>query len=230
MQSEMLVLFDIDGTLLRTHRAGLRAMAIAVKRLHAIDDATFENVQTAGRLDPLIWHDLFASLDLETSEENHQAFRAMYGEELQRIFAEEKPAVAMPGVHEAVAYVREHPEMTCALLTGNYPETGWMKLREIGFSDEDFEFGTWGTEANTRRGLPPIALKRHGGNLPPKCALIIGDTPADIDCAHASGCRVLAVATGNSDRASLAAHNPDALMEDLSDHAAFRETLQTLRT
>jgi phosphoglycolate phosphatase len=225
----MLVLFDIDGTLLRTHSAGLRAMAAATKRLHGIDNVSFENIQTAGRLDPLIWKDLFDAHGLETSDAHHDSFRATYGEELARIFAEEKPAVAMPGVHEAVAYVHNHPEMTCALLTGNYPETGWMKLREIGFTENDFVFGTWGTEAPTRRGLPPVALQRHGGTLAPEHALIIGDTPADIDCAHASGCRVLAVATGNSDVEELQAHNPDALMADLGDLDAFIRTLDTLR-
>ena len=158
----MLVLFDIDGTLLTSNRAGLRAMALAVKELHGVESVDFARIQTAGRLDPLIWRDLYRHFDIATDEDGHEAFRSIYGRELARIIEEEQPVTPMPGVHAAVGFVRDHDRATCALLTGNYQETGWMKVHSAGFQKEDFAFGVWGDEAHERRGLPLLGLHRDG--------------------------------------------------------------------
>ena len=122
-------------------------MATALKGLHGVQDVDFANIQTAGRLDPLIWRDLYQHFDIPANEEGQEAFRTAYGNELARLIELERPVVALPGVHEAVRHVRDHDRATCALLTGNYMETGWMKVHAAGFTDEDFAFGVWGSEA-----------------------------------------------------------------------------------
>ena len=57
----------------------------------------------------------------------------------------------------------------------------------------------------------------RGRAIDPGSVVVIGDTPHDIDCAHANGCRVIAVATGAFDRSTLEGHAPDLAVEDLSD-------------
>lgn len=225
----MLILFDIDGTLLRSRGVGLRAMQAAIEELHPprnADDLHDVNaIDTAGRLDPLIWGELLAQRELEATSEGHEAFRSLYGDRLRSMIEEERPVIRLDGAAEAVAWVRDHPTLVAALLTGNYPETGRLKVAGAGIDPDDFAFGVWGFEADTRRGLPPIGIARGGEHLGrslrPEEAVIVGDTPADIDCARAAGCHVIAVATGRFSVEDLAAHEPDELLEDLSDLDRF---------
>ncbi|MCH2161024.1 MAG: HAD hydrolase-like protein [Phycisphaerales bacterium] len=228
----MLVLFDIDGTLLRSRKAGLRAMQAALKDIHPGHEFDFAGVQTAGRLDPLIWRDLLEKHEITPGDADHEHFRETYAEKLADIIASEEAFISLPGTLEAVAHVRDHEQATAALLTGNYAETAWLKIEAAGFRREDFAFGTWGSEAPIRRGLPPVAIRRHhehsGQDVSPRNVLIIGDTPADIDCARANGCRSLAVATGGYDLDELAAHEPDELMSDLSETDRFHGIIDQL--
>ena len=228
----MLVLFDIDGTLLRSRKAGLRAMQAALCELHPGLEFDFSSVSTAGRLDPLIWRDLLATHDLDPNDASHDDFRTTYTDKFAELIAREQVVVSLPGTHEAVAHVRDHPDVTAAILTGNYAETAWLKIEAAGFRREDFSFGTWGSEAPIRRGLPPVAMARHrehtGTTVDPEKVLIIGDTPADIDCARANGCRSLAVATGGYSAEELSAHRPDDLMNDLSDFDRFLGIIEHL--
>ena len=199
----MLVLFDIDGTLLRSRGVGLRAMKAALESLHPPrfdgDAHDLDAIDTAGRLDPLIWRELLEQRGLEQTDAGHEAFRETYGRLMTEMIEAEQPVICLPGADDAVAWTRDHPTLVPALLTGNYPETGRLKVAGAGIDPDHFAFGVWGFEAATRRVLPPIALERATRFLDrpvaPHEAVIIGDTPADIDCARAAGCRVIAVAT-----------------------------------
>ena len=235
----MLILFDIDGTLLRSRGVGLRAMQCSLEEIHPPRDEDdrhdIDAIDTAGRLDPLIWRELLAQRDIEPTEGLHARFREVYGNRLARMIEDERPVIGLDGAAEAVRWVRDHPKFIAALLTGNYPETGRMKVAGAGIDPDDFAFGVWGFEASTRRGLPPIGIQRAsehlGRPIAPREAVIVGDTPADIDCARASGCRVIAVATGRFNLDELGAHEPDELLPDLSDLdrfiAAVHRTLES---
>lgn len=235
----MLILFDIDGTLLRSRGVGLRAMQAALEEIHPPrhehDRHDIEAIDTAGRLDPLIWRELLAQRGIEPTDALHDRFRETYGTLMARMIEDERPVVGLDGAAEAVRWVRDHSEFMAALLTGNYPETGRLKVAGAGIDPDDFAFGVWGFEASTRRGLPPIGIQRGsehlGRPIDPADAVIVGDTPADIDCARASGCRVIAVATGRFGMDELAAHQPDELLPDLGDLdrfiTALNRTLQS---
>ncbi|MEE2973355.1 MAG: HAD family hydrolase [Planctomycetota bacterium] len=230
----MLVLFDIDGTLLRSRGVGLRAMQAALEAIHPPrqegDVHDVSTVDTAGRLDPLIWREMLGQRNLDPTDEGHDLFRRTYCEHLARMIEAEQPVVGLRGAAEAVAWVRDRPDLIAALLTGNYEETGRLKVRAAGIDPDDFAFGVWGCEAATRRGLPPIGIERavaHAGRpIDPSTAVIVGDTPADIDCARAAGCRVIAVATGRFTEEELTDHHPDAVLPDLSDLAAFKSAIR----
>ncbi|MBT8485388.1 MAG: HAD hydrolase-like protein [Phycisphaerales bacterium] len=227
----MLILFDIDGTLLLTDGAGLRAMADAG---HAMRGAPFalDGVTYAGRLDTLIWDDVARLNGIDDPAERHAEFRAAYAAALAPRLTEERRTRSLPGVPALLDALDEIEGVTLGLLTGNYPETGRLKLEAAELDPDRFAIASWGSDGRSRRALPPVALERFearfGHAMPAERTLIIGDTPHDIDCARASGCRVLAVATGPSaTRADLHAHTPDLLLDDLSDTGVIVEWIRS---
>ncbi len=228
----MLILFDVDGTLLLSSHQGARAMQEAGKRVVG-EHFTLEGVEFAGRLDPLIWADGMRRSGERLDAPVHDAFRAAYGEALARRLEPAGVAYALPGVPALLDALARRPRTTLGLLTGNYPETGATKLRAAGLDPERFTIPVWGTDGPNRRSLLPVGLARyealHGHTLGPERVVVIGDTPHDIDCAHANGCVALAVATGPSyTRESLARHHPELLVDDLRDTASIMTWLDAL--
>ena len=106
----MIVLFDIDGTLLRSRGVGLRAMQAALEEIHpprhAEDRHDVEAIDTAGRLDPLIWAELLAQRGIEPTPEGHVAFRRAYGDRMRSMIEAERPVICLDGAAEAVEDVR----------------------------------------------------------------------------------------------------------------------------
>jgi len=140
---------------------------------------------------------------------------------------------AMPGAHEVLRAVNEHPRYASALLTGNIEPAAHLKVEITGLAQFFPLPGAFGNESFDRRDLPAIAAQRiseHlGAQLQPEQFIVIGDTPNDIACARHFGARVLAVATGRVHSAEdLAACEPDALLPDLLDTELVMETLAYL--
>ncbi len=214
----MLVLFDIDGTLLHTLSAGIHAMRSALRDLHGIE-ADFGKVEIHGRLDTLIWRELGAVHGFPVDDDAHAVFKRTYSGHLERRFAAENTAKAFEGTHELVQAVRAMSGVTCGLLTGNYEPTGRLKVRCAGFDPDHFVVNAWGDDGPDRPSLVPVAMRRyremHGRDVAPRDVLIIGDTPYDVHCAKAHGARVLAVATGHFDVDSLRAAGADRVERDL---------------
>ena len=220
----MLVLFDIDGTLLQSQSAGVHAMGAALSELHGTAP-DFSKVSIHGRLDTLIWRDLAAVHGYPTCDESHGRFRDTYGSHLERRLAERNTVVRYPGAKELVDATLAHPGLTVGLLTGNYEFTGRLKVRHAGIDPRHFIVNAWGDDGHDRRSLVPVAMRRyqelHGRPVAPQDVVIIGDTPADVDCAHASGTRVIAVATGHFTVDQLRAAGGDLVVADLSDTDAL---------
>ena len=220
MNIDRLVLFDIDGTLIHTARAGVRSMNAAFRDLHGNDDP-LATVSFAGRTDRAIVSDAFRNMGLAFTEEAHDAVRDAY---LARLAAElAKPvdgATLLPGVDRAIASFERWGRVGIGLLTGNYERGAEIKLGYFGLW-ERFGFGAYGDRHTDRRELVPIAIdaaeRRHGSRVPASRVMVIGDTPFDVDCAKAHGAMSVAVATGPFSRDQLAEHNPDVLLDTLGD-------------
>lgn len=213
----MLLLFDIDGTLLLSGGQGARAMQEAARRVVG-PTFSFEGVAFAGRLDPLIFQDGLRKNGCDDFDTLHGAFRRAYEESLRRRLAEPGIAAPLAGVMPLLQRLREPGGPTLGLVTGNYPETGRIKLEAAGIHPTWFEIPVWGVDGPTRRDLPRVAMERLGRPVEPSEVIVIGDTPHDIDCAHHNGCRAIAVATGPvHTREDLVAHHPDLLLDDLKD-------------
>lgn len=229
--AETLVLFDIDGTLLRTQGAGMKAMIDALGELHPGRAFSFDGIPVAGRLDTLIWRDLTARHAIDPGDAAHARFRACYARHLERRLGEQPGGTrVMPGIPALLEALRKDAAFHLGLLTGNYSETGRLKIRSGGIDADLFLSNAWGDDGASRRDLPPVAMRRFrertGSEAIPSRTIIIGDTPHDVDCALATGCRVIGVATGDFPLAELASHGAHLAVETLADTALIVEWLR----
>jgi phosphoglycolate phosphatase-like HAD superfamily hydrolase len=205
-----LVLFDIDGTLIHTDGAGVKAFGKVFAMHFKIPDAT-KGVNFAGRTDTSIAREIFHLHGLEPSKENFTVFFEQYAFWLAHLLLESKGDI-FPGVWRFIYELQRLPEPPLiGLLTGNIRLGAEIKLRHFNLW-EFFATGAFGDDHEDRREIAAIARERGmrvlGRNLTGDEVLVIGDTPRDIDCGKAIGAKVLAVATGDSTLADLRAHQP----------------------
>ncbi len=223
--SRNLVLFDIDGTLLRTEGVGVAAMLRAFTRLHGDRGFSFEGVEIAGALDGLLFARMMARHGLPADAAAHAEFQRVYGDELSRALT---PSVTrrMAGTVELLAALHGSGAAV-GLLTGNYEHTAHLKIAVAGFERAHFPFGAFGADGPSRRHLTPVAIERATAHLgrafDPSRVTIIGDTPHDIDCAKAHGCRAIGVGTGPYSPQRLHEVGADLAVADLSDTARVLE-------
>ena len=217
-----LLLWDIDGTLLTSGGAGMRALRNPLRELHGIQ-ASLDDIDYAGRTDRHILRQIFTRYDLPISEENFTRFLDHYVATLPSELAN-PGAFILPGVPALLTTAAARPDITQALLTGNVQRGARAKLSFHGLWDF-FPFGAFADDSEHRNDLGPHALRRareHTGvDFPPERVWVIGDTPHDIACGRIIGAQTLAVATGSHSVAALSAHAPTAVLPDLSDATAF---------
>jgi phosphoglycolate phosphatase-like HAD superfamily hydrolase len=212
-----LALFDIDGTLLRGHGAGGRAMRRAAEAVLG-ERCRGAEVQFGGALDPWILRQLAAHGGYTLDDALHAAFRTRYREVLlDELASAERRCEALPGVLDLLALLRARRLATLGLLTGNYADTGAIKLRAAGIDPGWFAIAAWGDMAQERPGLVKVALAQLGAELAARDVIVIGDTVRDVHCAHETGAVCVAVATGGSTRAELEAAGADVVLDDLRD-------------
>jgi len=216
-----LVLFDIDGTLLDSGSVGRQAMGLAG---HALQGRPFEldGVPFAGKLDRNISREILARHGLPDDEATHARFRAAYVEHLTVLLDGARGRVRpLAGMVELLAALGARDDVVPGLLTGNFPESGALKLRHAGLAADAFGVCAWGCDADRREDLLPVALARCGdacGWTPgPERVVVLGDTPDDVAVARAHGARCLAVTTGQYDREVLGAAGPARVLDDVRD-------------
>jgi phosphoglycolate phosphatase len=208
-------LFDIDGTLLVTDGAAREAFSFALSESLGVQD-DLRDIAFAGRTDPLILRDILGKHGNTFRDGDEARFWATTYARMDALLTPGRGGL-LPGVGAFLADVDREPGWIPALLTGNTTEMARIKLRHFGIG-ERFAFGAFGEEAADRNALAKVAVARafERYQVPPERCIVLGDTEHDITCARAAGAHVVAVATGVRDRATLAAHTPDLLLDDLS--------------
>lgn len=232
MRDRWLLLFDIDGTLLHTHGAGMRAMARVAKHLFG-EHFSWEGVSAAGNLDARIYRQAIALNGVEHCEDRYAEFQRQYVEALTRELDAARGSYALPGMASLIDQLVERREskadLILGLLTGNFTASAPLKLAAAGFDAQCFEVTAFGDEAADRRALCGVALKKHaqanGGAVDPQRVIVIGDTPHDVDCAKANGCIAFAVATGAATLEELRATDADHVVPSLEDPAPLLRLL-----
>jgi phosphoglycolate phosphatase-like HAD superfamily hydrolase len=217
-----LLLWDIDGTVLRTSRAGIAALTRAFAQLHG-REPDMSKVEVAGRTDRWITARMLEQNGLKvTAEAIHDLVEAYLG--LLHSELSTRPGLVLPGVLELLDTFRARTDVVQALLTGNVQRGARIKLEHYQVWHY-FEFGAFGDDSALRNELGPHALRRakerHQVEFPPSHTFVIGDTPHDIECGKVIGARTIGVATGMYTTEQLAAHQPTAVFTDFADTAAF---------
>ncbi len=216
-----LVLFDIDGTLIQTGRAGVRGMNRAFGDLFGAPDA-LDGVPVAGRTDRAIVSEVLAKIGQPAEPSTITRVRDEYCRNLPGALADpaSRPMNVLPGVHALLEALESRDDVVTALLTGNFVAGAAIKLGHFDLWTR-FAFGAFGDEHTERRALVPVAVAeavRHGHTtFAPDRIVVIGDTPLDVDCAHAYGSRAIAVATGMYSMDTLRDTNADLTVATLAD-------------
>lgn len=217
-----LVLFDIDGTILWTDGAGRRAIQRALTEVFG--SAGPENHWFDGKTDrqivrELMRHDGHGDAHIDARMDR---LITRYVEELEReLVNPEHPPQLLPGVRALLDALEARHDVLLGLLTGNMVEGAVAKLRAVGIDFDRFRVGAFGSDHEHRPELPAIARARArellGTELPGRDVVVIGDTPADLECGRGIGARAIGVATGRYSVEDLLKHDPLAVFEDLTD-------------
>lgn len=214
-----LVLFDIDGTLVR--RAGphhREALEHGIRRVTGLATTT-DGIPVQGMLDPVILAAMMRAAGARATE-----IRAAMPEVLraaERHYLRVCPALTgkhCPGVVPVLERL-ERRGVLLGLVTGNLTRIAWRKLDRAGLR-RYFRFGAFGEMAATRAGLARIAVRQAranswiGRDAP---VSLIGDAPQDIEAARANRMRAISVKTGITPPEDLEQLQPDVLLRDLRE-------------
>jgi phosphoglycolate phosphatase-like HAD superfamily hydrolase len=216
----VLLLFDIDGTLLiRAADAHRDALSRAIREVHGVDMGD-DFVATAGRTDPAICRSMLmlAGVEAKAIDDGAQAVQdaaiAAYAELCPEDLSDHVPAGAVECLDRLAS--EDH---VLSLVTGNLEPIARLKLRRAGLGGRFSRGqGAFGSDHEDRAALPAVARARAGGRERPHPradTVVIGDTPLDVQCARADGVRCIAVATGPHPAAEL--RDADAVIASLSE-------------
>jgi phosphoglycolate phosphatase-like HAD superfamily hydrolase len=219
----VLLLFDIDGTLLvgadRAHRDAIHE---ALRVVHGVTEYSRGGMAVAGRTDADIARGMLltAGIDAEQIDERADDVRIAACEAYARLVEDDLSACVAPGMRELLERLAAREDAILSLVTGNYEAIARLKLgaARIGSYFARGQGGL-GSDHESRAELPAIARRRAGtlragreGPWPRANTLLIGDTPRDIACARADGVKVVAIATGPFEASALT--GADAVARD----------------
>lgn len=219
-----LILFDIDGTLLRDGIASKIAFARALRETYNTT-GPIQDFRFAGMTDPECVSSIMRLAGIEDTviyQRREECLRR-YVELLAGEMREHNDGHLFPGVRELLERLNKLDRVLVGLLTGNVLRGAELKLKRWNL-EPYFRFGAFGDDHEDRAVLAQIALEKakslSGQTFTGAETTVIGDTPKDIACARAIGARAVAVATGSVGRAELAAAGPDALLDSFENHDA----------
>jgi phosphoglycolate phosphatase-like HAD superfamily hydrolase len=224
------VLFDIDGTILRTDGAGRRSMEHALFTVFgAHGDPAY---RYDGKTDRQITREQMRSAGVsdEVIDARMDDVFALYAERLALELASgAEQAVLLAGIPPLLDALGAREEVTMGLLTGNIEAGARQKIRAVNLAWEQFLVNAFGSDHEHRPMLPAVAQRRAeallGREIPGERMVIIGDTPADIHCGRSLNVRAIGVATGRYSVDELAEHDPAAVFASLADTDAVVEAI-----
>ncbi|MGH7832229.1 MAG: HAD family hydrolase [Candidatus Binatia bacterium] len=229
--SRILVLFDIDGTLVDCGGTSGETFARAFREVYGVACPVFSPAEVAGLTDLAIVNQVASRLGLRNREEfeaSRERVFDLYARYLAIVF-EQRPPVALPGADSAVRALRESG---CAvgLLTGSTRATARLKLKYAGIDPGLFACGAYSEDGELRDMLPPAARARYLElfSREPAVTVLVGDTPRDVRAALTTSCEFIGVTTGHYSRASLEEAGARIILDDLSNPIALRDAIEGL--
>lgn len=231
---ERLVLWDIDGTLVRAGKVASEIFATAVEQ--AVGRHPGEHgVLMSGKTDPQIALEILAGMGLDAADGEHHLAGVV--DRLERELAGAVELIrtrgrVLPGVEEVLGTLSDDDGVAQSVLTGNTAVNAATKLAALGLDHLlDLEIGAYGSDDRDRCALVPVALERaasrRGWQLSGRDVWVVGDTANDLACARAGGARCVLVGTGHTPVETLAGLGADAVLDDLSDTEAVIKLLRS---
>ena len=221
------ILFDIDGTLIKTVRRREYRKLIHEMLLGVFGTCgRINEVDFAGKTDLAIYREALECEGITPAgiRERLPVIEAATVEILNHLSLTGDVFKLCPGVRELLDALSDDSRFLPSLLTGNVEKLAEAKLRVAGIWQYFGRRGAFGSDDEERNHLPAIAAERISAHLghafAPEQFIIVGDTPRDISCARHFGARVVAVASGQHTVEQLREHSPDVLLADLSDTEA----------
>ena len=224
----MLVLWDVDGTLVQAGEVGRDIFAEAFRAVvgRAPDQVTARTLVMAGRTDPEIALEFLAAHEVAEGASHLPAF----SEALVTALAAKAAVIrergrALPGAREALAALGRADGVVQSLLTGNVQPNALLKLASFELDGYlDFDVGGFGSDHHDRPSLVDVARakarRKYGTAFDGPATVLVGDTPLDVAAGRAGGARTVAVATGPYRVEQLRATGADAVLADLRDTGA----------
>lgn len=233
----MLLLFDIDGTLVRNSAgAHAKALRMALHQVHGLgspdgDASALPEVRAAGRTDMEIAREMALLCDLPAKrfDERRRDLMTVCLREYARLAPRDLSDRVVQGMAALLADFQQQADVTLSLVTGNLEGIARIKLERAGLG-RFFACGqgAFGSDSDDRADLPELARRRAGAILdgqpyPRQRTVVIGDTDRDIACARADGVWCIAVTTGPLGSDGLA--GADAIANNASE---LRERLRAI--
>jgi phosphoglycolate phosphatase-like HAD superfamily hydrolase len=226
---ERLILFDIDGTLVRTQN-GYLPFNEAVFRTFGIE-GDIRTVIPDGNTDPLIVEDIFAKVEvaIDCQEADWRRFTVHLRERYHHHVRQGTTTIrALPGATELVRELSLSDQFIPSIVTGNFEVTAEIKLEVAGLAPY-LERGAYASDSRHRIDLPDLAKRRCeeklGRELAPDRCIVIGDTLKDLSAARHNRMKCILVGTGRYPVEELLYGEPEACLPDLTDTAAIMTLL-----
>lgn len=219
-----LVIWDIDGTLLEPRGVGRQALNQACRSLCHVDSA-FDGLDFAGATDHHLWEQAAERHPRLAAAVDAQQFFIEYSRQLRQSL-KESPLKPLPGVPDIIPFLSASG-WPMVLGTGNIRAGAYLKLGAAGLANY-FPGGGFSQSGAARAHLLDCARRSAGREWQNSPAVVIGDTPRDIDAAHATGASIIAVATGRFSADELKSQGADVVLETLEDRDAVLQSITLL--
>lgn len=229
--ADILVLFDIDGTLVDCGVTAGVSFSQAFQEVYGIPCPIFSPEEVSGLTDSAILREIARRLCLDF-DEIRQREMLVFDRYAHNLAAElqKQPARMLPGARQAVQAVRDRPGCAAGLLTGSTERTAKIKLESAGIEPSQFVCGAYSEDGERRDSLPPVARGRFAKIFArePKSTLLIGDTPRDVEAAIATRCLFIGVTTGLYDRSVLEKAGAQVVLRDLAESDLLLRAIERL--
>ncbi|MGP0031990.1 MAG: HAD family hydrolase [Acidimicrobiales bacterium] len=220
------LLWDVDGTLVKTGGLGAAVFDVALERVLGVRPEV--RVRMSGKTDPQIVREYLSDMGIEETPDLTEAVLGQIESELAAVAATGRLATegtACPGAATILGELATRPSVLSTLVTGNVYPNAVVKVAAFGLDKWlDLSVGAYGSDNHDRTLLVPRAMSRvaeqTGWRTDPNQVWVIGDTPRDLECARAAGVRCLLVGTGRYTADSLEGIGANAVLDDMSDTTA----------
>ena len=218
----ILLLFDIDGTLIKSGGAAIKAAELAFEKIYNVKNV-MNGIRADGKTDPLILKEMFKQgLNRDFTMNEAEIIFGEYLKILDLKLQNGNKITVLPGILELLNELLDKQDVILGLATGNIEQGARVKLKYSGL-DHFFSFGGFGSDSENREQLIRAAIER-GRRVADRHLdkiFVIGDTPLDITCGRAAGALTVGVCTGVYSYGQLQSYDPDFLFNDLLDTDSF---------